>query len=158
MKPPKSAARNDHKLQDPLHRPDELDHPPTDHQQHRRRTCHLAMVALLLGALSFLLPIAAAVPAVVVAIIAIKKIRRNISQLKGLPVAALAIFLAVISTLIFACLFYLWTLDALPILNSRTLNDRRSAPPQFNETLASSKPPPPAGATSRDSLPHLPIA
>ncbi len=95
-------------------------------------TSKLAIVSLVLGILSLFFFILTGIPAIVVGIISLLKIRRSNGALKKGKYIALA---GMNVSIVFMCIFYiLWSRDAPPIPNDYTIADLRSAPAEYAES------------------------
>ena len=91
----------------------------------------LAIFSLLLGILSLFLFVLAGIPAVVIGIISILKIRRSGGELRGKNIALAGLSISIL----FMVIFYLfWRIDAPPIPNDYTVADLRSAPAEYAES------------------------
>ena len=95
------------------------------------KTSKLAILSLVLGILSLFLFVLAGLPAIVIGIVSILKVRLSAGALKGKYIALAAISISII----FMVIFYLfWRIDAPPIPNDYTVADLRSAPAQYAES------------------------
>jgi len=95
-------------------------------------TSKLAIVSLVLGMLSLFLFVLAGIPAIVVGIVSLLKIRRSNGALKGKYIALAGMNVSIV----FMCIFLiLWSRDAPPIPNDYTLADLRSAPAEYAESF-----------------------
>ena len=91
----------------------------------RAKTSRLAVLSLVLGVLSLFLFVLTGIPAIVVGIISLLKIRRSCGALKGKTIALAGMNVSIV----FMGIFYiLWSRDAPPIPNDYTIADLRSAP------------------------------
>jgi hypothetical protein len=92
------------------------------------RMSKLAILSLVLGILSLFLFALAGIPALIIGIVSIVKIRRSSGELKGKYIALAGMNISVL----FMVIFYLfWRIDAPPIPNDYTVADLRSAPAQY---------------------------
>jgi len=92
----------------------------------------LAILSLVLGILSLFLFVLAGIPAIVIGIMSILKIRRSNGTLKGKYIALAGMNISIL----FMCAFYLfWNIDTPPIPNDYTIADLRSAPAQYAESF-----------------------
>jgi hypothetical protein len=91
-------------------------------------------LAITAFVLSFLSEIISAVPAIVLAVIALAKIKKNKGRLRGKALAISAIIISGILTIISYTLFTLWALDAEPLPRQCTIADLRSAPQACAQT------------------------
>jgi len=92
----------------------------------------LAILSLLLGIFSLFFFVLAGIPAIVIGIISILRIRRSDGKLKGKYIALAGMNISIL----FMCIFYLfWRIDAPPIPNDYTIADLRSAPAQYAESF-----------------------
>jgi hypothetical protein len=92
----------------------------------------LAIISLVLGILSLFFFVLAGIPAIVIGIMSILKIRRSSGELKGKYIALAGMSISVL----FMVIFYLfWRIDAPPIPNDYTVADLRSAPAQYAESF-----------------------
>jgi len=88
----------------------------------------LAIFSLVLGISSLLLFVLTGIPAIVIGIISILKIRGSGGKLKGKYIALAGMNVSIP----FMCIFYLlWSLDTPPIPNDYTIADLRSAPARY---------------------------
>lgn len=87
----------------------------------------MAIASLVLAILSFLFPLLA-IPAIILSIGSIFKIRENPALLKGTRHATAAILISMTSMVIWIGACVVWSLDAAPIPNDYTIADLRSAP------------------------------
>lgn len=90
----------------------------------------LAITAFVLSILSLLFFLLAAIPAIVLGIISLFKIKKSKGQLRGKGLAISGICIPII----FILIFYLWCIDAPPIPNDYTIADLRSAGPEYNRS------------------------
>jgi hypothetical protein len=91
----------------------------------------LTLLSLVLGIVSLFFFVLAGIPAIVIGIVSILKIRRSGSKLKGKYIALAGMNISVL----FMVIFYLfWRIDAPPIPNDYTVADLRSAPAQYAES------------------------
>ena len=96
------------------------------------RTSRLAILSLVLGILSLFFFVLAGIPAIIVGIISLLKIKRSGGALKGKYFALAGMNVSIL----FMCVFYLlWSRDAPPIPNDYTLADLRSAPAEYAESF-----------------------
>jgi len=87
----------------------------------------LAILSLVLGICSLFFFVLAGIPAIVIGILSIIRIRRGGGTLKGKYIALAGINISIV----FMFIFYLfWRIDAPPIPNDYTFADLRSAPPE----------------------------
>jgi len=92
----------------------------------------LAILSLVLGISSLFFFVLAGIPAIVIGIISILRIRRSDGKLKGKYIALAGMNISIV----FMCIFYLfWSIDAPPIPNDYTIADLRSAPAQYAESF-----------------------
>ena len=94
----------------------------------------LAITAFVLSFLSIISGAIRAAPAIVLAVIALVKIKDKKGVLRGKALAISAIIIAGLSTIISYALFTLWTLDAEPLPREYTIADLRSAPDEYAQT------------------------
>jgi hypothetical protein len=94
----------------------------------------LAVASFILSIFSLVSFLLAAVPSIALAIIAIVKIGKSHGQLKGRALAVAALVISVLVTLIVFGAFALWSLDADPLPSQYTIDDLRSAAPEYAET------------------------
>ncbi|MHC4691964.1 MAG: hypothetical protein ACYS67_04415, partial [Planctomycetota bacterium] len=101
---------------------------------HKPRTSRVAIASLILAILSLLIPLLV-IPAIILSIGSIFKIRENPVLLKGTRHVAAAIVISITSMVLWigACVF--WSLDAAPIPNDYTIADLRSAPIECNHSF-----------------------
>ena len=103
-----------------------------DEKHLKARISKLAISSLVLGILSLFLFILTGIPAIVVGIMSLLKIRRSGGALKGKYLALAGMNVSIL----FMCIFYiLWSRDAPPIPNDYTLADLRSAPAEYAESF-----------------------
>ncbi|TKJ38886.1 MAG: hypothetical protein CEE38_04095 [Planctomycetes bacterium B3_Pla] len=96
------------------------------------RISKLAILSLVLGILSLLFFVLAGIPAIVIGIISVVRVRRSRGQLKGKSIALAGVLVSIP----FMCVFFLlWSLDAPPIPNDYTVADLRSAPAEYAESF-----------------------
>jgi len=92
----------------------------------------LAVLSLVLGVFSLFFFVPAGIPAIVIGIVSIIRIRRGGGKLKGKYIALAGINISIV----FMVIFYLfWRIDAPPIPNDYTIADLRSAPAQYVESF-----------------------
>ncbi|TKJ38887.1 MAG: hypothetical protein CEE38_04100 [Planctomycetes bacterium B3_Pla] len=92
----------------------------------------LAILSLVLGILSLLFFVLAGIPAIVIGIVSVVRVRRSRGQLKGKSIALVGVLVSIP----FMCVFFLlWSLDAPPIPNDYTVADVRSAPAEYAESF-----------------------
>lgn len=86
----------------------------------------LAITSFVLGILSLLFFLFAAIPAVIFGIVSLFKIKKSPGQLRGKALAIAGITIPII----FVLILILWSFDADPIPEDYTIADLRSAPPE----------------------------
>jgi hypothetical protein len=92
----------------------------------------LAVLSLVLGILSLFFFVLAGIPAIVIGVASILKIRRSAGELKGKYIALAGMNISIL----FMYVFYLfWSIDAPPIPNDYTVADLRSVQPQYAESF-----------------------
>lgn len=95
-----------------------------------------ARLSFVLAILSFFTFLLTAIPAIIFACIALRRIKRSIDRLKGRRLAIAGIIVAVATLpIVPAGLYSLWRLDAPPIPNDYTIADLRSAPADCAESF-----------------------
>jgi len=98
----------------------------------KRKTSRLAILSLVLGILSLLFFVLAGIPAIIVGIVSLLRIKRSGGTLKGKYIALVGMNISIL----FMCIFYLlWSRDAPPIPNDYTIADLRSAPAEYAESF-----------------------
>jgi hypothetical protein len=96
------------------------------------RISKLAILSLVLGILSLFFFVLAGIPAIVIGVASILKIRRSAGELKGKYIALAGMNISIL----FMYVFYLfWSIDAPPIPNDYTVADLRSAPTDCAESF-----------------------
>jgi len=94
-----------------------------------------AVASFVLAILSFFTFLITAIPAIILACIALREIRRTPDRLKGKRLAIGGIIVSVFTSLVIPPAFYsLWRLDAPAIPNDYTVADLRSAPANCAES------------------------
>jgi len=102
------------------------------HTKLKAKTSKLAILSLVLGILSLFFFILAGIPAIIIGIVSLLKIRRSNGILKGKYIALTGMNVSIV----FMCIFYLlWSRDAPPIPNDYTIADLRSAPVECAESF-----------------------
>ena len=92
----------------------------------------LAILSLMLGIFSLFFFVLAGIPAIVIGIVSILRIRRSNGKLKGKYIALAGVNISIL----FMYVFYLfWSIDALPIPNDYTIADLRSASAKYAESF-----------------------
>jgi hypothetical protein len=91
----------------------------------------LAILSVVLGILSLFLFVLAGIPALIIGIVSIFKVRHSGGELKGRYIALAAMSISILFMVIF---YLLWRIDAPPIPNDYTAADLRSAPAQYAES------------------------
>jgi len=86
----------------------------------------LAITSFVLGILSLLFFLFAAIPAIIFGIVSLFKIKKSPGQLRGKALAIAGITIPII----FVLILILWSFDADPIPEDYTIADLRSAPPE----------------------------
>ena len=95
-----------------------------------------AVASFVLAILSFFAFLITAIPAIILACIALWEIRRTPDRLRGKRLAIASIIVSVFTSLVIPPAFYsLWRLDAPPIPNDYTIADLRSAPADCAESF-----------------------
>jgi len=95
-----------------------------------------ACLSFVLATLSFFTFLLTAIPAIILACIALRQIKRSPDRLKGKRLAIAGIIVAVTALPVVPAVSYsLWRLDAPPIPNDYTIADLRSAPPDCAESF-----------------------
>jgi len=92
----------------------------------------LAILSLVLGIFSLFFFVLAGMPAIVIGIISILRIRRSGGKLKGKYIALAGMNISILLMVVF---YLLWSIDAPPIPNDYTVADLRSAPVQYAESF-----------------------
>jgi len=100
---------------------------------HRKsKISKLAVLSLVLGILSLFFFVLSGIPAIVIGIMSILRIRSSDGRLKGKYIALTGMNISIL----FMVIFYLfWRIDAPPIPNDYTIADLRSAPAQYAESF-----------------------
>jgi hypothetical protein len=98
------------------------------------KTSRVAIASLILAILSFLF-LLLVIPAIILSIGIIFKIRENPALLKGTCHAAAAIVISMTSIVLWIGACVVWSLDATPIPNDYTIADLRSAPIECNHSF-----------------------
>ena len=101
-------------------------------EESEEKLSKLAVMSLVLGIFSLFFFVLAGIPAIVIGIVSILRIRRGGGKLKGKYIALAGINISIV----FMVIFYLfWSIDAPPIPNDYTIADLRSAPAQYVESF-----------------------
>ncbi len=100
--------------------------------QGRSKISKLAVLSLVLGILSLFFFVLAGIPAIVIGILSILRIRRSDGKLKGKYIALAGMNISILLMIVF---YLLWSIDAPPIPNDYTIADLRSAPPEYAESF-----------------------
>ncbi len=95
------------------------------------QTSKLAISSLILGISSLLFFVITGLPAIILGIISIVRIKRSKGKLKGKFIALAGIIIPLLFNAIY---FMLWRVDAPPIPNDYTMADLRSAPAEYDES------------------------
>ncbi|MBN2180655.1 MAG: zinc ribbon domain-containing protein [Sedimentisphaerales bacterium] len=97
----------------------------------RAKLSKLAILSLILSVFSPLLFVVTGIPSIIIGIISYLKIKHSGGLLKGKSISIVGIILSAL----FMCGFILlWRLDAPPIPNDYTINDIRSAAPEYSQS------------------------
>jgi hypothetical protein len=100
--------------------------------QERSKMSKLAILSLILGIFSVFFFVLTGIPAIVIGVVSILKIRRSAGELKGKYIALVGMNISIL----FMYIFYLfWGIDTPPIPNDYTIADLRSAPPEYAESF-----------------------
>jgi hypothetical protein len=98
--------------------------------QPKIKTSKEAIISLILAILSPFTFMITSFPSLLLGLISLLKIQKSNGKLKGKPIAKAGI---IISTF-FLLILLLWRTDAPPISNDYTINDIKSAAPEYNQT------------------------
>jgi len=103
-----------------------------DNMTVKSRISRLAVLSLVLGVSSSVLFVLTGLPAIIIGVVSIVRIRRSGGRLRGKYVALAGMNLSIALMCIF---FLLWSRDAPPIPNDYTVADLRSAPAECAESF-----------------------
>jgi len=98
------------------------------------KTSRLALTSLVLALLSLWTFLLTAIPAIILAIVSLIRIRKDPARLNDKRIAVMATVISVVSIIIFHIVSILWLLDAPPIPNDYKTTDLHSTPPEYAES------------------------